>query len=337
MTTFISTAILLISAAAGGYGEAGASTGMGGGAGATYGSQRWAPATQPDTDAFDHMGDLLQAIEVAQGGGPQARILRTVLVVPGPDLTGEGIGQITEDLAVMCRIFDKATVWAGRMLPGQTAATIPVDVSGIDIPENRVRTQALYLEGYGAVFFLPVDFPLAAPPQGQIPTPKESPGDPVWSQAANELRGVPQTTPKAAAPQYDAQKVENLKAALIGTLRHAANLRARRPNDVVTIVVTTRQNLAVGRGAATLRGMDPYGSPYSQPQAAAPTSADAPTVLILRTNQSDVDAVAKGGMSREQFATRVQLLMSWSAPAAEAGMGGFGVRGTGRGTSLQIR
>lgn len=335
MTTFISTAILLISAAAGGYGEAGASTGMGGGA--TYGGQQWAPVTQADTDAFDHMGDLLRTLQVAQEGSSQARIMRTVFVVPGPDLTGEGIGQITEDLAVMCRIFDKATIWAGRMLPGQTATTIPIDVSGIDIPENRVRTQALYLDGHGAVFFLPVDFPLAAPPQEQAPTPKESSGDPVWSQTANELRGVPQATPRAAAPQYDAQKVENLKAALIGTLRHAANLRARRPNDVVTIVVTTRQNPAVGWGAVPLRGMDPYGSSYSQPQTTAPTSAGTPTVLILRTNKSDVDAVAKGGLSREQFAARVQLLMSWSAPAAEAGMGGFGVRGAGAGTSLQTR
>lgn len=333
MTAFIPTAILLISAA-GGFGGGSTSAGMGGGM--MYGGQ------QSETDAFDHMGDLLQAIQIGQEGSPQARIQRTVLVVPGPDLTGEGIGQITEDLAVMCRIFDKATVWAGRMLPGQTAATIPVDVSGIEIPENRVRTQALYLDGYGAVFFLPVDFPLAAPPQEQAPPKSENSGDPVWSQTANELRGAPQAMPRAAAPQYDAQRVENLKAALVGTLRHAANLRTRRPNDAINIVVTTRQSQAVRPEGFVFRQADPYGGPYSQPRAADPAGAsvDVPTVLILRTTKPDVDAVAKGGLRQEQFAAKVQVLRSWTAPApVEAGMGGFGgrmTRGTGWG-SLQTR
>jgi hypothetical protein len=275
------------------------------------------------------MGDLLQAIQIGQEGSPRARILRTVLVVPGPDLTGEGIGQITEDLAVMCRIFDKATVWAGRMLPGQTAATIPVDISGIEIPENRVRTQALYLDGYGAVFFLPVDFPLAAPSQEQVPLKNESSGDPVWSQTANELRGAPQATPRAAAPQYDAQRVENLKAALVGTLRHAANLRTRRPSDAISIVVTTRQSQAGGRAELLFQQRGLTAIAPAEEQAVAPV----PTVLILRTTKPDVDAVAKGGLSREQFAAKVQVQRSWTSPApAEVGMGGFGrggMRGTG--------
>ena len=50
-----------------------------------------------------------------------------------------------------------------------------------------------------------------------------------------------------------------------------------------------------------------------------------PTVLILRTTKPDVDAVAKGGLSQEQFAAKVQVLRSWTTPApVEAGMGGFG-------------
>ncbi len=332
MATFIPTAVLLLSLA-GSFGGAGTSTGMAGG---VYGGQQLAAAPQPNSDAFDHAETLLQALQATQNGNPRDRILRTVFVVPGPELASEGIAQITEDLAVMCRIFDKATVWAGRMFPGQTAATIPVDLSGIEISENRVRTQALYLDGYGAVFFLPVDFPLAAPPEEQAPAKTESSGDPVWSQTANELRGAPQGPPRAAAPQYDAQKVENLKAALIGTLRHAANLRTHGANDVINIVVTTRQNQAMGRGELLFqqRGLTAITSTEEQ------TVAPAPTVLILRATKADVDATVKGGLNPEQFTAKVQILKSWTTPApVESGMGGFGggMMGGGGWAPLQTR
>jgi hypothetical protein len=73
----------------------------------------------------------------------------------------------------------------------------------------------------------------------------------------NELRGQPE--PREAGetgPAYDTQKVETLKATLIKTLRHAANLRVR-PQDRITV--------AVGRESVT-RGspQEPFRYLYSQ-------------------------------------------------------------------------
>ena len=101
-------------------------------------------------------------------------------------------------------------------------------------------TQGLYLDGYGALFFVPVDYPLV-PTEPQEPAQakaKES-ADSVWSATVQEMTGQPGDQQQSArsAPAYDPQKVENLKKAAIKTLAHASNIRMRRPQDMVTLVV----------------------------------------------------------------------------------------------------
>jgi hypothetical protein len=44
--------------------------------------------------------------------------------------------------------------------------------------------------------------------------------------------------------------------------------------------------------------------------------------LILRTIKADVDALAKGSLSQEQFAGKVQILKSWTNPSPAASSGG---------------
>jgi len=311
MTTFISTAILLL-ASAGSY----RGTGMAGGSiAAPY-------SGGPQTVEFrDDAHDLLLGLQTSLGAGQQDRVARTAFVVPGPDLAPEAIAQIREDLAVMCRIFDKASIWAKRT--GDTAIdrTVPIDISGVEISQQVILTQALYLDGYGAVFFHPVDFPLAARREEQAITKTDSSVDPLWSQTANELRGGPVESRRPSDLPYNAQQVENLKIALIGTLRHAANLRTRGSQDAISIVIARRSNRNEGL-TGTLQSRGTYGATMQQ---GATEPADLPTVLVLRTTRSDIDALAKGSLSQEQFAAKVQTLKSWTNPGpAEAGMGGFG-------------
>jgi hypothetical protein len=313
MTTFLSTVVLFLSAT-GGFGGGV----MGGSGGMIYDGSDGPAVIQGAGVGDDTEALLLGLQEAARGGNPQDRLLRTVFVVPGPDLAAEGIAQISEDLAVMCRIFDKAAVWAKG--PG----TVPVDVSGVEISPYLILTQALYLDGYGAIFFLPVDFPLAASQQEEEPKAEPS-SDPLWSQTAGELRGVPPQSARPSSLQYNERKVENLKAALIGTLRHAANLRTRRAEDAVAIVIATRLNQTDRRGwvfgpSAAAR----YGEPFAQQQVVVPAiaSPDLPTVLILRAIKADVDALAKGSLSQEQFAGKVQILKSWTNPSPAASSGG---------------
>jgi hypothetical protein len=242
----------------------------------------------------------------------------TVLVVPAPELTDENLAQITEDMTVMCRILDK-------VVPSLPTATRPVSRSrragnyvGVIGPfDEETLTEGLYLGGYGALFFLQVDFPLRAPAQQEaVPAQGGATSDPVWSQTVEELQGSPATSgaPVTAQP-YDAAQVENFKTALIRSLRHAANLRLTAAQDFITLVVSPWD--------AQIRR--PYSVPRAQiyadrsardPTQAGPDVANAQAepanVLVLRVRKADADAFAKGQLTAEQFTEKVQLFWSWA-------------------------
>jgi hypothetical protein len=254
-----------------------------------------------------------------QIGDLEDQACETVLVVPGPDLKPEALAGISEDLTIMCRIFDKA------LYPGRRSTSASVYLSrGNSLSrlfmQQSGQTQGLYLDGYGSLFFVQVGFPLVPPPQEKgEPTPDES-ADRVWSQAMNELRGQqgPQEAGEAG-PAYDAQKVENLKTTLIKTLRHAANLRVPS-QDQITVVV--------GSGIPTSGSQQwPFRYSYSQRRhvlgstpntARRPDSpvADPAATLILRVSKVDVDALAAGQLTAEQFGAKIQTIWSAAQPQA---------------------
>jgi len=230
---------------------------------------------------------------------------QAVFVVPGPDLPAEKLGEISEDMIVMCRIVDKVIV------PGfSTTATVDtLDPFAGRTFDSRSQTQGLYLDGYGALFFVEVGFPLLQPPQETEQPKTEQSGDPLWSQTVDELRGVPAKQSRAEPPAYDAGKVNSLKATLIRSLRHAANLRIPGPQDHVTVVITTRVQPASSAYATT------------QPQSTlwvGPSAGGGSDVLVLQTTKPDVDAFAKDSLSLEEFTKKVRILRSWSSGGQQA-------------------
>jgi hypothetical protein len=278
--------------------------------------QRSAAATADNT-LSQTQSIVIATNQPQQVGDLEDQAREMVLVVPTPDLKGEAFAAITEDMTVMCRIFDK-TVYPSARLPSRYAEIALLN----RLPwRQTARTQGLYLDGYGAVFFFQVDFPLVpAPQQKEQPKPDEA-TDRVWSQTWNELRG--QEEPRDGddtAPAYDAQKVENLKTALVKTLRHAANLRAR-PQDQITVVIasqtrtstrTSREQLLRGLHyslEAQSAGPMPKGAKWGAAAAAYPAAT-----LVLRVSKADVDALAAGQLTAEQFAPRVQTLWSTTQP-----------------------
>jgi hypothetical protein len=244
-----------------------------------------------------------------------------VLVVPTPDLPAESLANLTEDLSVMCRIFDKSLPAGGGAVGFAYGDRVysPRWVIG----QQSRGTQGLYLDGYGALFFLRVDYPLAPTEKEEAgqPKPKE-PVDSVWSQTVREMSGQPIEEPQAArnAPSYDAQKVENLKKTLIKTLTHASNIRLRRPQDAITLVVGALDDTKASvygrlRSTGTVRPGAAAGG--AQPGARNP----APVLMILRVSKADADAVAKRQLTLAQFTEKVQVLFSpgvSDAPATSA-------------------
>ncbi len=269
---------------------------------------------KPEASSVAMVGD-----QVLLTGDLEDQARQSVLVVPGPDLKPETLAAITEDLTVMCRILDK-TLYPGKRGAGASIyLKRPGSLGSLFLPQTG-RTQGLYLDGYGALFFVQVDFPLIAPPeQKQEAKPDES-VDQVWSQTVNEVRG--QEEPRDAVkggPAYDARRVENLKATLIKTLRHAANLRVR-PEDQVTLVVGSQ-------GPATGSGKEHFSWFYSQQHwSVGPTKnrtgpdnpvPDPAATLVLRVSKADVDALSAGKLTADQFAPKVQVLWAAAQPQAQ--------------------
>jgi len=224
-----------------------------------------------------------------------------VLVIPTAQMKPQDLADITQDLNVMSRILDKKL---GR----------PTRISAISeillFSGDSQATEALYLEGFGALFLVKVKFPLAPPPQVQQEKDQED-ADPLWTQTKQEIY-TPEDAEMFAGPmgdrlpeEYDAEKVENLKQTLIKTLKHAANIRNLGPDDLVTIVVsgsqpgiTVKHIRAFSRSELVTLQTPPSLSEMTSPR---------PTFLTIRAKKSDIDAFSKDQLDYDQFRKRTQI------------------------------
>jgi len=225
-----------------------------------------------------------------------------VVVIPTAESIEQGpelIETATKDLNIMCRIFNKELGLSRRtdtavddyfLLSeslGRALGPYQVGQPGQFPPSGEKARQArgIYLEGYGAVFFVKVGFPLTPPPQMEEPDKQaEADIDPVWRRAEQELYEPLKLKLRreavSAAAKYNEGKVEDLKRKLIRTLKHSANIRSLKPDEQL-IVTAQGPRLASGRAK----------------------------VLSIRAKKSDIDAYAKGETDLAEFSKNVQILV----------------------------
>ncbi|MFC1635539.1 hypothetical protein ACFL5Z_11915 [Planctomycetota bacterium] len=146
------------------------------------------------------------------------------------------------------------------------------------------NTEGIYIEGFGALFLIKVNFPLSAPPEtkSEQREPKEV-IDSAWEQAKQDLykTGEPTKKVESLSPdKYDTYKVEYLKDKLITALKYAANIKKLEPDDTVVVTVKGR-----------------------------PTAEGAANVLTLRTKKSDIDAFSQGDLDSDGFRQKVKVLV----------------------------
>ena len=151
------------------------------------------------------------------------------LIVPRADITEEQLADVQEELTIMSRILAKAT---DPEASGHGGFRFKLAGFGFG---GGSDLDALYLEGYGAVFLLDVDYPLVEPPKnGEKKAAPRGDKDPTWEKTRRELAGTPggdeelladdtEADPGAA---FDADRVAALRKRLIESFRHAANLKA---------------------------------------------------------------------------------------------------------------
>jgi hypothetical protein len=182
---------------------------------------------------------------------------RKVLVVPAGEVKAEDLVAITEDMQVMSHILDERFKETRRI---QGVFTDFGDFFGRD---SRA-TEATYLQGYGVLFLMEVNFAFSPPPKARRQEAGQTAErvDSTWRRAQQEVfsPGDPRRSIGSdPAKEYDSQMVEELKRDLITALKHAANMRGVQPDEwiILTVIGGGRQSGGVfgGGGGFMMGGM----------------------------------------------------------------------------------
>jgi hypothetical protein len=300
-------------------------------------SNRWVP---PQTL-------LTRSIDMRRGRSRDYRtavvptVGRKVLVVPFTEVNAKDLVEIMEDMQVMSHILDERFKETRRV---QGVFTDFGDFFGRD---NR-QTEAIYLQGYGVLFSMEVNFAFSPAPQPQ-PQQAAEPNeqiDSTWLKAKQQVFSPGESRGSEgsdSAEEYNSQMVEELKRDLITTLKHAANIRGVQPDEwiILTVIGGGRQAGGFGGGGLMMGGMGGYGSSgygggmsggyvggysysggYSDSGGGmgggtggfgmggpGRTGISPATVLTIRAKKSDIDAYAKDEQLSEQFRRRVQIFI----------------------------
>jgi hypothetical protein len=255
------------------------------------------------------MMNMLTAVSDADPGGGANRTL--VLTKEAADTKGNS--EVEEDLNVMARILDKAA--NGREERGRNAMGLVVHGG---FAGSAVAPRNLYLEGYGALFFLGVNYPLVPNQTKKVDEDSKEEANGEWEEARRELSQppgvkafnfVPQAGPFmgfGGGEEYDAEKVEKLKSDLISSLKNASHIRRLKSDENITVVVSGRgdggpapgrivtHHIAGGRNSMAIFGG------RGGPESPSPR-------LILRVKKSEVEAFQRDKTSLEDFRKRVSV------------------------------
>jgi hypothetical protein len=240
------------------------------------------------------------------------------VVVNFGQINPERQGQIGEDLEVMSLLLEKKLE--------QSFGSMPTIHLGIPMLVRRGAppVQSMFLEGYGAIFLIHVNFPLAGSPE-PAKTKTEEPRNSEWESIRSQLHGETgagnnfQYTPDGyqTAPTHSGfsqERVEAVEDQLIRSLKYASNIRGLSPQDFVVLSVrgtgsgglrvrTITAN-AAGGGAGGQNMLGTMGG-FVGSSSIVELAGEAETFLSLRAKKSDINAFASGEMKFEDFKAQV--------------------------------
>jgi hypothetical protein len=156
-----------------------------------------------------------------------------VLIIPTREVAAAKFTETREDMQVMLNIL-REKLSEPRMILGTL-----YDYG--DFFGGGRGMEAVYLQGYGAIFVMRVDFPLlpTTEPQGQGEQTPAPPADPVWQRARQKLYQPAYGRRDAGARPGGPGEMDfnQFRSDLIQTLKHAANIRNIEPNEWVILTV----------------------------------------------------------------------------------------------------
>ena len=264
------------------------------------------------------------------------------LVIRSSDTDPSVQANMEEDLSVMSRILDKAAQKSDEDRPPRAM--------GIDVffAPGSSSMRSLYLEGYGAVFLLNVNFPLMAPPEKTEKEKERAEDDSAWHQAKRELYGPREGWDEesthlfkyglaggAPGQPYDPQKVADLKRDLLDALKNAANIRNLKADESITVCVFGASSSRLEKTKATVRRSTrtrvAVGDDGDSNEVAVWSGDDRHqgqgrgSVMTIRAKKTDVDAFAKGKLDPDDFAKKASVTTYAADTGGWGGAGAFGL------------
>jgi len=121
--------------------------------------------------------------------------------------------------------------------------------------------EATYLQGYGVLFLMEVNFAFSPPPKRRAQDPNETPEavDSTWQKARQRVLSPgasPSVDEQDSARDYDNQMVEELKKELVEALKHASNIRNIASDEwVILTVIGGQRQFGMGFGGGMGGGM----------------------------------------------------------------------------------
>jgi hypothetical protein len=249
----------------------------------------------------------------------------STLVIRSSDLDSKSQSGLEEDLTVMSHILDKALE---EKLSSQPRAR---KAMGIDVvfTSSSSPIRSLYLEGYGAVFFLNVGFPLLAPPKPE-PKKEQRETSSTWEEARQELYGQRGEPKLSAAPgeEYDQDKVDRLKESILESLKNGSNIRDLKADDSITVCVfgvagRSGRVQSTARRTSTPTPLENYVYVIGDGKGGRARG----TILTVRVRKSDAEAFAKGKLDLDEFRKKAKI-SAYSGNGLGDGWMSFGTGGS---------
>ncbi len=157
-----------------------------------------------------------------------------VTIIPSAQVQPRQFATLSEDVRIMLHIIED-----GLEPAREGEAGLFMDFGDFFGREQK-ESQAIYIQGYGALFLLEANLRLAlGPPRSQQSnqSPADEPGDPVWRRAKEKL--YPSIGMRRSQQQAPPRTLDDVKADLIQTLKHASNIRGIDPNEWVIVMVAS--------------------------------------------------------------------------------------------------
>ncbi len=249
-----------------------------------------------------------------------------VLVIPTTEVKTEELVAITQDLQVMSHIFDERFK-EPRLVRGRLVGKVFTDFGDFfGYGRDSRATEAIYLQGYGALFLMEVNFAFTPPPKEQEKEAKKTEDvDPIWQRARQQIfspkdpmmdRGA-----RSEQQEYSAEKIEQLKAELTRTLKHAANIRNLKADEWVILTV-------IGKGRQPSEIYEDY---Y---RSAAPRPRTSTSGRSRRTSSRVSSSVESAGRGGGGYGYSVSGRLSGGLGGG-GGYGGGGFGGGGYGAVME--